>query len=332
MNVSGCAIIDAEINNRGGYLDKLADRHWFKSDSKKMRALRAYAIQASLARIASVSPKNDQDRRLMALRIGDASVRAGFIYQCAFGPNPLSGTVPSAANDPCFYFDSLMVDYTTTLFDLAMIVFPVDDTKHLLNIVIGSISGPVGALDALNALISLAQQAIKYGRIIGALYRDTVELEVQVWLDTVDDTQTKIPSQLRVTTETVAQLRQIYDRGDDDMVAWVAQMDALRAAGFQPQPARKHFYELSALMGYLCGLIVTPTEAKANSPYNACVSGLFIEPTTGNMSTKPNAKTSQIPAMRPATIASLTRPGVRAIGQRIPVAGGTANRVVATVH
>jgi len=132
-------MFDAEINNRGGYLDKVADDHWFKADSKKMRALRAFALEASLARIASVSPKNDKDRQLMAIRIGDASVRAGFLFNCAFGPNPLP--VSLSKGDECFYFDSLMVDYTTSLFDLAMIAFPIEDTKNLVNLVVGSITG-----------------------------------------------------------------------------------------------------------------------------------------------------------------------------------------------
>ena len=117
---TGCAIFEAERSNRGGYLDKVADDHWFKADSKKMRALRAFALQTSLARIASVSPKNSQDRQLMAIRIGDASARATLLIQCAFGPNPLD--VTSSKGDECFYFDSLMVDYTTSLFDLAMIL------------------------------------------------------------------------------------------------------------------------------------------------------------------------------------------------------------------
>jgi hypothetical protein len=60
---SGCAVWDKEINNRGGYLDYLADEHWLKADSKKMRALRAFAIQVSLARIASVAAKTNMTAR-----------------------------------------------------------------------------------------------------------------------------------------------------------------------------------------------------------------------------------------------------------------------------
>ncbi len=279
---SGCAIFDAEINNRGGYLDKVADDHWFKADSKKMRALRAFALEASLARIASVSPKNDKDRQLMAIRIGDASVRAGFLFNCAFGPNPLP--VSLSKGDECFYFDSLMVDYTTSLFDLAMIAFPIEDTKNLVNLVVGSITGPVGALDALNALLNLAKEALKYGRIVGALYRDTVELEVQVWLTSPREDQTTIPDPYKITDKTVLALKTVYDRKNDDMAAWLREIAVLRAAGLEPFPSKKHFYELGALVQYLCGLVVSETASDSNSPYNVCTKGLVLEPGTKSIS------------------------------------------------
>jgi hypothetical protein len=333
---SGCAIFDAELHNRGGYLDVLADNYWFKADSKKMRALRAFALQTSLARIASVSPKNDKDRQLMAIRIGDASVRAGFLYNCAFGPNPLSVSplnVALAKNDECFYFDSLMVDYTTSLFDLAMISFPVEDTQNLVNLVVGGFTGPTGALDALNALLNLAKEALKYGRIIGALYRDTVELEVQVWLNSPREDQTGIPDAYRITDPTVAALKAVYDRKNDDMNAWVAEIAKLRAAGLEPFPSRKHFYELGALIQYLCGLIVSPTGPDTSSPYNVCVHGLILEPVSNAVSagapatpaaTPGNQKTSalrrnslayRLPFMDPSIVAGAV-PGAKGGGAK----------------
>ena len=73
VSVSGCAIIEAEKDNRGGFLDLTADRLWMKADSKKMRALRALAIEASLARIAMIAPKSAPDRALLARRIGETT-------------------------------------------------------------------------------------------------------------------------------------------------------------------------------------------------------------------------------------------------------------------
>src|SRR5258708_34285368 len=102
---SGCALFDAELHNRGGFLDKLADDYWFKADSKRMRALRAFAMQASLARIASVSPKNDSDRTMMVIRIGKATSRAQNVIQADFTKNPVTGN--PVDGDPCLCIDRL---------------------------------------------------------------------------------------------------------------------------------------------------------------------------------------------------------------------------------
>jgi hypothetical protein len=85
----GCAIVEKEMTNRGGYLDAVLDDHWMKADSKRMRALRAFAMQASLACVASVSAKNDSDRQLLAIGTGALTQRFSPIYRCAFNDNPL---------------------------------------------------------------------------------------------------------------------------------------------------------------------------------------------------------------------------------------------------
>lgn len=259
--LNGCAVIQAETNNRGGYLDQIADDHWMRADSKAMRAVRAYSIQASLARIASISPRPASDRAMMALRVGHATSKFDLVYQCAFEDNPTG--IAEAKTDPCFFFDSLMVDYTTSLFDLAMVSFPFEDTKHLLNLVGGGLLGGVGAIDAINALVSLAGDALKYGRVIGALYRDTIELQVQLWIDTnrrynFDEAYS------------VASLENEYRSGRDNLAVWKTYLNDLSARGLEPKPTTKHIAELSVAIQYMCSLIV---QAKDTS-YKACVEGL----------------------------------------------------------
>jgi hypothetical protein len=250
---SGCAIFEKETTNRGGYLDYLLDAHWSKADSKSMRALRAFAIQVSLARIASVSAKNDTDRQLLAIRIGSLTERFSPIYLCAFDTNPLG--VPEAKRDPCFYYDSAMVDYSTGLFDLAMIALPVDDAKKLITSVTGSIVNPINLVDLVDTLLAIGKDAIKYGRIVGGLYRDTVELEVQVWLGTPAIDNRSPP--FRVTEDDVAPLRAIYASRNDNMPAWFAAMAALRNQGLEPVPQPKFFAELGGLMNYICTVITS---------------------------------------------------------------------------
>jgi hypothetical protein len=281
MTTSGCGIIEKEMTNRGGYLDAVLDDHWMKADSKSMRALRAFALEVSLARIASVSAKNESDRQLLAIRIGALTKRFVPIYLCAFSKNPLA--VPGAESDPCFYYDSAMVDYSTGLFDLAMIALPIEDGQKLVNAVSGSFVNPVNTVALLSALLQIGKDAIKYGRVVGALYRDTVELEVQLWLSTpaVDNR----PAPYRVTIDDVTPLYNIYSRGNDDMPAWLAEIAALRAQGLEPIPQPKFYYELGALMSYICNLITSDAATK-----KACQANL------------PSASMNPAPVLGPSTL------------------------------
>jgi hypothetical protein len=303
--VGGCAILEKEATNRGGYLDSIVDEHWLKADSKRMRALRAFAIQVSLARIASVSAKNDSDRQLLAIRIGALTKRYAPIHACAFNLNPLN--VAGAEKDPCFYFDSAMVDYSTGLFDLAMIALPVDDARKLVNTVTGSFVNPVNVVDLLDTLLTIGKEALKYGRVVGALYRDTVELEVQLWLSTpaIDDR----PIPYRVTEADVMTLRQIYDRGNDDMPAWLAAISVLRAQGLEPLPDPKFFNELGGLMRYLCDLITKDPNAsktcKDGLPTTMPAAVPVLTPLRGSpvTATPPAKSTQQLPpSMSPGAL------------------------------
>ena len=254
----GCGIFEKERTNRGGYLDYLVDKYWMKADSKGMRALRAFALQVSLSRIASVSEKNEIDRQLLALRIGTLTKRFLPIYACAFNTNPLG--VRGAETDPCFYYDSAMVDYATGLFDLAMVALPVDDAKKLMNAATGSAINPLNLLDLLDSLLSIGRDAIKYGRIIGALYRNSVELEVQVWLGTplIDDR----PPPFRVTETDVAPLRAIYASRNDDLQAWLAALMSLLCMRMQPADTKPPI-EPGLLVPWIASSLCTSTSAAA---------------------------------------------------------------------
>lgn len=264
-----CTIFQKEMTNRGGYLDYVLDQHWFKADSKRMRALRAFAIQVSLARIASVAPKNDSDRKVLSIRIGSLTQKFfQTVYACALLDNPLNG----GSGDPCFYYDSAMVEYSSGLFDLAMVALPVDDAKNLVNAVTGTIStpNPLAFGTLLNALLVIGRDALTYGRIVGGLYRDTIELEVQLWLATPKNDNR--PPPYRVTLATVQPLADIYAAGNDNMPAWIEQLAALRNQGLEPFPDPKFFIELNGLMNYICDQITkdpNPPQS-ATSPTVLC--------------------------------------------------------------
>jgi hypothetical protein len=312
----GCAIIQKEETNRGGYLDYVLDEHWLKADSKSMRALRAFAMQVSLARIASVSAKNESDRQLLAIRIGALTQRFLPLYMCAFNNNPLAP--PGSQSDPCFYYDSAMVDYSTGLFDLAMIALPIEDGQKLVSAVSGAITGPVDVINLLNTLLQIGKDAIKFGRIVGALYRDTVELEVQVWLATPPiDTR---PSPFNVTIADVTSLYNVYIRGNDNMTAWLSEMAALRVRGLEPMPQAKFFYELGALMSYICSLVTSEPTTKANCQKSLPTPSVALLPVSAIGPTSVPFRIGDIPIRPPAGGGS--QPKKQATTEMPP--GGTA--------
>jgi hypothetical protein len=291
VTVTGCALIDAEKNNRGGFLDEIADDHWMKADSKKMRALRAITLEASLARIAMIAPKSAPDRALLARRIGETTKRADVVRRCAFQEIQVSGQLSS---EPCFFFDSVMVDYENALFDLALIALPIDEAKTLITRVTGGIASvTVNPLELVQTLLNIGREAFRYGRVVGAIYRDTLELEVQVWLAS--------PRQTRglaiVTDETVAGLAAVYVRGNDNIPAWRAEIAALRAQGLEPIPDPRFFSQLYTIIAYICGQIVT----KEDPAYRECA--------------QPDL-TQKIPLMNASTGGGLVLSGI--------VGGGTA--------
>jgi hypothetical protein len=232
----GCTIVHQELDNRGGYVDYLADEYWWKADSKKMRTLRAYALHTAIARIAMISPKGATERNQLAYQIGNAGMYAKLLVTCAY----------DTAGEPCFYFDSIMVDYVAALYGAAVAALPLDDAKKLLNDITGGIVGPAAAVDALQALIKLGTDAVRYGTVSAALYRDSLELEVQVWINSPNEPGSQVSS------NDVATLAAVYATGKDDMPAWKAEIERLVKAGLEPTPNRRYLSRLFTLMTYAC--------------------------------------------------------------------------------
>jgi hypothetical protein len=231
-----------------------------KADSKKMRVLRASAIQASLARIAMIAPKSAPDRARLARLIGDTSRRADVVRKCAFARVPL--IQGQRFGEPCFFFDSVMVDYENALFDLALVALPIDEARTLLTRVSGGAAAvSLNPLQLVEALVDIGRQAFRYGRVVGAIYRDTLELEVQIWLASPDFADAErargMPEALIVTHDKVAGLRAVYIRGNDNIPTWRAEIAALRAQGLEPVPHERFIIEIFSILRYICSQIVS---------------------------------------------------------------------------
>ena len=167
--------------------------------------------------------------------------------------------------------------------------------KRLLSTVTGSFINPLNIVELLTTLLQIGKDALRYGRVVGALYRDTVELEVQLWLATpaIDNR----PPPFRVTEFHVAGLREVYSRRNDDLATWLGTMAALRGQGLEPMAQRRFFVELGGLMSYICNLITKEPDA-----LRTCMAGL--------------------PKTLPAPVAVLTSPTFSGLGTAVTTRPG----------
>ncbi|MFT0862244.1 hypothetical protein [Ancylobacter sp. G4_0304] len=258
FTVSGCGYFKQEFNNRGGYLDYVSDKYWIRADTKKMRVLRAYVVQGALVRIGVTSPRGAKDRTIIATRASQANTSYAAAYSCAYRDTAaleaqkqittqvvanrsayneavrLYGeTAPATVNarsawesaskkynehDPtgCVFFDDLMVAWQADLFSLALASLSMEDGESFITKVVS------GGLDPVQALIQIGEQAFQLQREVGAVYRDSIELEVRVWLDDP-----------KINDEQTARLRDIFDSGAEDLAAWKAELAYLNGRSLE---------------------------------------------------------------------------------------------------
>ena len=230
----GCAILDQELNNRGGYFDYLADKYWFKADTRGMRLLRGYVLEASLARIGSVSSKTTDDRSLIQLRIANATKNAADIYQCI----QKEGATPPVV---CVFFDDLMVQYEDSLLALARSALTFEEGKDLLARVM---SGGIGTIEAI---FDFSREAFIFGRRAAALYRGSIELEMIVAIDYFDSHGRSDISQ---------PLKDVYRQGAGDLRLWKATLAQLKASYFGLiWPGPQHYDAVTEVIKRACDQI-----------------------------------------------------------------------------
>ena len=198
----GCALsfIDSELNNRGGFIDKKLDQHWMVADTKKMRVLRAYILIGSLARMPR-DKHYKSERETIVQHISSAIAVASDAYNCAY-------TRPGE----CVYFDERMAELESSVARLAIAVFSKEENESLFKVVVDQFSETFPAvktvtslpdfLDAialtsngqlianggklLQSIIKFAQTGYIVGRRVGALYRDSIELDMITVLTSLD--------------------------------------------------------------------------------------------------------------------------------------------------
>lgn len=255
---SGCGIIDKELNNRGGYVDYLADKYWFAADTKGMRLLRSYVLQASLARIAAVTSKNADERGVILTRINNATRAGQEAYDC------VAEEWKTTAGGICVFFDDLMVQYADSVFALAMSALPIAEAQDLVGKVTGAAS-PIGAalggMDLLRAMIEFARDAFTVGRRAAALYRDTVELEMIVAIYNLNGFKGTYPELAPIYDKLVHD----YAGGAGNLKLWKADLESIQLQYYTLfQPVASHFDAVSSVMRRACAQVLPSGEKAEN--------------------------------------------------------------------
>jgi hypothetical protein len=186
-----------ELNNRGGYLDKKFDNYWWAADTKQMRVLRAYVLVGAVTRLAQT--KHDSERKSLSKQVGVAVQVASDAFNCAY-----------MQPGRCVFFDERMVELEVAVLRLLTAVLSTRDEEELLkglqkllNTTIPLLKG-VESLSKLvdaatstgelatnlskivSAVFTVGQNAYFTSRRVGAIYRDSIELQMITALKSLD--------------------------------------------------------------------------------------------------------------------------------------------------
>jgi hypothetical protein len=241
LGTASCGIVEKELGNRGGFVDAEMDHWFFRADHKLTRAIRAYMLQASLVRMATVSPRTASEKNLVVARIINANDRLSEVVRCAL------------RDTTCIHFDSVMVDYENVLYELALSVLDIEGRRTLLSRAAGLLAGPAAVLPILDLLVDMASEALRVGRPLGAVYRDGIELQLKVAFSTKfyrDEGRTELDTEFE---ERKQQMRTLYMQRPSDVRAWKDALLSLYSLGYEPVPGRAHFHMIYAFIWHYCG-------------------------------------------------------------------------------
>lgn len=195
--LSGCSMIELELNNRGGWLDKKLDNYWWTADTKQMRVLRAYVLIGAVTRMAQT--KHDSERKSLAKQVGVAVQVASDAFNCAY-----------MQPGKCVFFDERMVELEVAVLRLLSAVLSTRDEEDLfkgLNKLLQTTFPLLKGAESLSKLVDAAtstgelatniskivaavftvgQNAYFTGRRVGAIYRDSIELQMITALKSLD--------------------------------------------------------------------------------------------------------------------------------------------------
>lgn len=274
---SGCA----EFTRHGGVMDWLEDSLWFRADTKKHRILRSYLLVGSILNVATKSNLSAEEREVLAKRVNTAIRQADEAFTCAYG-----------SERGCVFFDERMARLDSSIFRIAVAALYPEETRDLIAVVRKGLVGKVpvagnalevaikatelgavtaGAIQegavAVASLLKLGETGLQYGSRIGPLYRDSLEMDMRVFLSSMAQGYgcSNVPS----TTPTLSDECIAYNRGRETYLEGsgdLAQMSRfLRGDGARyavaMRPTASHFLEASELIWRSCQNLLSAEDA-----------------------------------------------------------------------
>jgi hypothetical protein len=286
--LSGCAITD-EFRRQGGFADHVFDKI-IPADSRQHRVFRSYLIVGILARVASESPVNLDDREAVAGRIEKAVQASREALGCARDP-------------ACAFLDDRIAMLDRRLFNLAVAVLYPEETRDLLARMRQAIQGDIpivgrtlvaakaavelvgeagGAVNDLagviNSLLDLSVTAYRYSNRLGPLYRDTIGLDMRIFIASMEKACLKRGQLADRACDLNVRAVEMYKDGAGSIAEWsrFLRHDVTDVTWLMvPEP--KHWIEASDLIWRGCDLLVG--EAKKREKCRAEKALLFADET-----------------------------------------------------
>lgn len=272
----GCAIYASEFHNRGGFSDHLMDHYWFKADTKELRVLRSYSLIGALLRV-SVKNLTKTEREILAKHVDEAARRTEEAFACAYSYETI-----------CPFFDERLAAVDRSLLQIAVIVISNDENEVLfddvkdklfettalgqltkaasgaIDVVTTTATAAVKLGDVASSLLKIGKTALETGQRFGAVYRDSIELDLLVTISSMRKlcefyTDGGYGESKLEACSYRDHGRSVYALGSGNIKEWVAYLNNVSA---QPHlnrliiPSSRHFIAVSDLIYRACGEIM----------------------------------------------------------------------------
>lgn len=194
-------ISKAERDNRGGIVDQATDRLLI-ADTAEMRVLRGYAVAAAVSGLALETGLGKAERQAAAAQLVSTVGILKRSYDCA------------KIYPECIYFDTRMFDVNKAMFGLTKAVLPIDEVRKLTRVSKFGVS-------TIRALLDLSGRAVKGSLRVAAIYRDTWDLYVNVYLDYLENESIGASGDGKVMLErAISDLERAHMSGAGNIRAW----------------------------------------------------------------------------------------------------------------